>query len=606
MCQTKQVRVLENFCPESKVMMMNKDAIWGILVMILVAGLAAAIIDTGGVEVDLEPSVEQEEQIVVNETALLHDDGHLHAAPVLSLIAAEDDGASISLSGFTIHAHPDQVTVDVVFENESIMQFTPDASGLWNVSFNTNASGLVSLNLTATHALENTTSEPMVVDVDRDEDEVQDGTGSGGSDNNTDNSTGNSTDNGSGNQSGNTTDGGSDNSTGNSTDNGTGTPTGPTYNASDLGQFWLDMFMCQSDDEVTPSDDLTTSAVEEHECMVSITMNATHLTITSNGLPNHDFESTLACSQGGDCTAAQTYEWSIPRSPVNDTTGGHDAANCPSANGAYTCAPDRSDIAIAVNGVPFFGPEDGPGGDAVASHHGVFEEDRQPIELGVCHGHSAQGGTYHYHADANCLHWHAEEGEAILEDYDNSNPEAVAANTNTGNHSGVIGVALDGYPIYGFWGYDDNMNITEMTSSYRLKAGETGYNGIDDYEYIEGLGNLDVCNGHFGPTPDFPDGIYHYHSTMLNGEGDMGFPYFLICYHGEVDLADGGADCSGFGETWGPGIGPPPEGCEGGPSGQLEDVQLVSPVTVYSTTWLWLWLGMLAMLAVRWRLAGKA
>ncbi|MBT4407996.1 MAG: YHYH protein, partial [Euryarchaeota archaeon] len=131
-------------------------------------------------------------------------------------------------------------------------------------------------------------------------------------------------------------------------------------------------------------------------------------------------------------------------------------------------------------------------------------------------------------------------------------------------------------------------------------------NGIDDYEYIEGLGNLDVCNGHFGPTPDFPDGIYHYHSTMLNGEGDMGFPYFLICYHGEVDLADGGADCSGFGETWGPGIGPPPEGCEGGSSGQLEDVQLVSPVTVYSTTWLWLWLGMLAMLAVRWRLGGKA
>ncbi|MBT4408106.1 MAG: hypothetical protein HOC79_09580, partial [Euryarchaeota archaeon] len=135
-------------------MMMNKDAIWGILVMILVAGLAAAIIDTGGVEVDLEPSVEQEEQIVVNETALPHDDGHLHAAPVLSLIAAEDDGTNISLSGFTIHAHPDQVTVDVVFENESIMQFSPDASGLWNVSFNTNASGLVSLNLTATHALE--------------------------------------------------------------------------------------------------------------------------------------------------------------------------------------------------------------------------------------------------------------------------------------------------------------------------------------------------------------------------------------------------------------------------------------------------------------------
>ena len=33
---------------------------------------------------------------------------------------------------------------------------------------------------------------------------------------------------------------------------------------------------------------------------------------------------------------------------------------------------------------------------------------------------------------------------------------------------------------------------------------------------------------------------------------------------------DGGGDdpdCSGYGETWGPGIGPPPDGCGGGPPG---------------------------------------
>ena len=49
----------------------------------------------------------------------------------------------------------------------------------------------------------------------------------------------------------------------------------------------------------------------------------------------------------------------------------------------------------------------------------------------------------------------------------------------------------------------------------------------------------------------------------------MGFPYFLICYHGEVpdtgNNGGGGDDpCSGYGETWGPGIGPPPAGCGGG------------------------------------------
>ena len=173
------------------------------------------------------------------------------------------------------------------------------------------------------------------------------------------------------------------------------------YDATDLAQFWLDFFQCQSTDDRPSVDDLTTAATENHQCEVSITLNETHLIITTNGLPNHDFESTLACSQAGDCATSQTYTWSIPRSPVNDTAGGHDSANCPEANGDKECAPERGAVAVAINGVPIYGPEDGPGGDAVASHHGVYHEDRQPIELGICHGHAAQGGTYHYHADAN-------------------------------------------------------------------------------------------------------------------------------------------------------------------------------------------------------------
>ena len=348
------------------------------------------------------------------------------------------------------------------------------------------------------------------------------------------------------------------------------------YDATDLAQFWLDFFFCQTTDDRPTVDDLTTSQTETLQCEISITLNETHVIITTNGIPNHDFESTLACSQAGDCTSEQDYTWSIPRSPTNDTTGGHNSANCPEANGDYECASDRGSIAVAMNGVPMFGPEDGPGGDAVATHHGAYDEDRQAIELGVCHGHAAQGGTYHYHADANCMHWHPEDGENIKDGYDNSAPDKVAPNTYDGNHSKVIGVAFDGYPIYGFWGYDDNMNVVEMKSSYELKDGQTGYNGIDDYKYTEGLGHLDVCNGHFGPTPDFPQGIYHYHTTMQNGDGDMGFPYFLICYHGEADMSSdggggqGGGDCDGFGETWGPGIGPPPAGCEGGQGGQSE------------------------------------
>ena len=364
------------------------------------------------------------------------------------------------------------------------------------------------------------------------------------------------------------------------------------YDATDLAQFWLDFFQCQSTDDRPSVDDLTTTATETHQCEVAITLNETHLLITTNGLPNHDFESTLACSQAGDCATAQPYTWSIPRSPITDTAGGHDSTNCPEVNGDKECAPDRGAVAVAINGVPIYGPEDGPGGDAVAAHHGMYNEDRQPIELGICHGHAAQGGTYHYHADGNCMHWHPAEGESIENDYDESSIQAVAQNTYDGNHSKVIGVAFDGFPIYGFWGYDDQMNVVEMKSSYQLKAGETGYNGIDSYEYVDGLGHLDACNGHFGPTPDFPQGIYHYHTTMQNGDGEMGFPYFLICYHGEADMSSdsgggqgggGGGDCDGYGETWGPGIGPPPPGCEGG-QGTQSEISQISTEVVFDPT----------------------
>ena len=333
------------------------------------------------------------------------------------------------------------------------------------------------------------------------------------------------------------------------------------YDPSDLGLFWVDKFLCQNGTGVGV-DDYNTSGDDNHICEVTITLGNDTVTITSNGIPNHDLESGPGC-----CASSQSYTWVVPRSPSPDNTGGHDSTNCPEANGDYQCVADRGDIAIAINGVPIFGPEDGPGGDAVASNEGVYEEDRQHIWLGLCHGHSGPGGVYHYHADGNCVHWHPDEaaGEG-WRDY------SFPSSTNTGEASDVIGIAFDGYPIYGVYGDDGTGQIVEMKSSYRLKSGETGYNGIDDYEYVSGLGHLDVCNGHFGPTPDFPDGIYHYHSTMYNGIGEMGFPYFLICYHGVVSddggTGDGSDPCAGRGETWGPGIGPPPDGCEGGGPGQ--------------------------------------
>ena len=598
---------------------MNRDLVW--LVCVLLLGGSILVIvnsedETNPNFIDIQELTCPLGEVLVSNTSLAegyecipfdpHTISHTHPVPVLTVTDVVDDGSTVVVTGSVNHQHPDEITV-LADQGVSISPVItqPNLKGAWSLILQNNAEK-VYINITASHDLEQTFSETTLIEINRTSTDESNNTNNGvddGTENNTDNQTQNNT----GNDTDNGNDNGSESNSGNESDNGNEEVSGstqPTYDSSDMGQFWLDVFRCQTGQNINQVDDLTTTAVETHKCSVSITMNETHITIVTNGLPDHDFESTLACSQANDCTRAQDYEWTIPRSPVNDTTGGHDSTNCPEANGDYECAAALGEVAIAINGVPFYGPEDGPGGDAVASHHGVYQEDRQPIELGVCHAHNGQGGTFHYHADANCLHWHPDEGETML-DYDISTPAAVAQNTANGSHSAVIGVAMDGYPIYGLWGYDDQMNVVEMRSSYQLKEGETGYNGIDDYVYVQGLGHLDVCNGHFGPTPEFPDGIYHYHSTMMNGEGDMGFPYFLLCYHGETLLDEGGGggtDCSGYGVTWGPGIGPPPEGCGGGgPGAQLEDVELVSSQTILSPYSVILILLLVSAMIWRWR-----
>ena len=78
---------------------------------------------------------------------------------------------------------------------------------------------------------------------------------------------------------------------------------------------------------------------------------------------------------------------------------------------------------------------------------------------------------------------------------------------------------------------------------------------------------------------------------------------------GDGDEGGGDVDCSGFGETWGPGIGPPPPGCEGGgggggQGGQLSDVSLVSAPVFSPLALMWmLVLALLLMRRLQWNLA---
>jgi hypothetical protein len=275
-------------------------------------------------------------------------------------------------------------------------------------------------------------------------------------------------------------------------------------------EYMKEVWLCTSSD-IKTVDDLTTADVEDYRCFITVEYTEQFAIVRSNGIPNHDYESGLGC-----CAAEVDYEWRIPLKPELASS--------------VTYAPDRGAVAISVNGVPFFGPEEGPGGDAVALHFEYFVEDRQPIVLGLCGAHSA-GTQFHYHFDGNCVHWHPEEEQKEWKDWNVDFLKKDEA-------SPVIGFAFDGYPIYGPYGNDAHNQVKEMTSSYRLKEGKDGYGGIDDWEYVKGLGDLDECNGITSDVPGLDEALYHYHASKTSGSGEIGFPYFILCYSGVPETSN--------------------------------------------------------------------
>lgn len=121
--------------------------------------------------------------------------------------------------------------------------------------------------------------------------------------------------------------------------------------------------------------------------------------------------------------------------------------------------------------------------------------------------------------------------------------------THTNGHSKILGFALDGYPIYGPYGYDENGTIRRMITGYALK--DPAYRApteacdlsmypmgtfIQDYVF-DGSGDLDAHNGRFCVTPDYPLGTYAYFAT-IDSTGDPTYPYAVgPTYYGPVPEA---------------------------------------------------------------------
>ncbi len=91
-----------------------------------------------------------------------------------------------------------------------------------------------------------------------------------------------------------------------------------------------------------------------------------------------------------------------------------------------------------------------------------------------------------------------------------------------------VGWAADGFPILYRFGPDASGNITELQSSFRLKSGDRPgdglnapcgpYNGkyTNDYEFVQGIGDLDECNG------------VQRSITLNTSQGTETFDYFYV------------------------------------------------------------------------------
>lgn len=221
--------------------------------------------------------------------------------------------------------------------------------------------------------------------------------------------------------------------------------------------------------------------------------------VASAGLSLHSFGA-LEVNQYDAPLGIRHFEFKIPRHP-RPATGGH-------------MSTPLGVIGVFVTGVPIYNPI----------------------------------GTASYR-DQNI--WHV---DAVRASIAGVSRLVASLNTNSTKHSPIIGYALDGYPIYGPFGYESGGKVHRMKSSYRLRSMvhrdtlpdgtvlTPGQEGPDvsaayplgtfaeDFEYAKNAGDLDEFNGRFTRTPDYPDGTYAYFLTD--------WPYLIgPRYYGETPMA---------------------------------------------------------------------
>ena len=228
---------------------------------------------------------------------------------------------------------------------------------------------------------------------------------------------------------------------------------------------------------------------------------------------------------------------------------------------------DATDTFSYINGsASDASPQGGGRGDGVWNRDAYVNEG---VTFDSANAHQA-GNLHHYHANAPAIRY-------LLNDSVDYNSETNRYTENfNGGHSPILGWVADGHPIYGPYGFSDPEDLDSpvrlLRSGYQKRDGSNGSTNLsrtgrtslpdwanrlqgrstslaanqygpavstayilghylEDYAYKGDLGlshgedfDLDEYNGRFCVTPEFPEGVWAYFTT-ISADGTPVFPY---------------------------------------------------------------------------------
>jgi len=278
--------------------------------------------------------------------------------------------------------------------------------------------------------------------------------------------------------------------------------------------------------------------------VLSVKYSTANVYVATNGIPSYitgpflDGNPSIATSQNAI--------FKLPLNPVKNT--GNPVNTTP------------NNIGLFINGVALFDYRDGvswksstgalAGGPLGGMGDNVWNRDAVVAErLGFdcAKGHPAMG-NYHHHQNPSAFSLDLTVISTICNLYVADGLYLIDSNV----HSPLIGFAYDGFPIYGAYGYknlDGTGGIVRMKSSYQYRniSTRTQYaNGTtvtagppvsttyplgyfkEDYEFVLDSNSdyLDVHNGRFCITPEFPNGTYCYFATV-DKNWNSAYPYIV-------------------------------------------------------------------------------